>query len=45
MTFMSRVSDCLYFRCALVLSNSSDCSTLLVLLREVLNFQFSLYAL
>lgn len=36
---------CLFFRCALVISNSSDCSTVLVLPREVLNLLFPSYAL
>lgn len=31
---------CLFFRCALVISNSSDCCTVLVLLREVLHLLF-----
>lgn len=36
---------CLFFRCALVISNPSDCSTVLVVLRGVLNLLFPSYAL
>lgn len=35
---------CLFFRCALVIHNSSDCGTALVLLRVVLNLLFPSYA-